>query len=116
VIFLNPDSSAVTVYLPVGSDGAAYSPELSVVTVRVNPVPVCVSVTVAPGTMEPVEATTLPRTVPVTAWARAAEGTRARVNNNRTTRHERHANNTPSFIIVIVASLNAIDVMNYETW
>ncbi len=37
VTVLNPASAAATVYFPVGSEGAAYSPTLSVVTVRARP-------------------------------------------------------------------------------
>src|SRR4029078_2109518 len=50
VTVLNPEISADTEYLPVGSDGAEYSPSVSVVTPRVSFVPVLVSVTVTPGT------------------------------------------------------------------
>ena len=49
-----------------------YSPALSVVTVRVSPVPVLVIVTFAPATIAPVESATVPTMVPVTACAAAA--------------------------------------------
>src|SRR5204862_1650584 len=69
VTVLNPDSSALTWYLPVGRLGAVYSPAESLTTVRVNPVPELVSVMVAPGMTAPVLSVTVPRMVPVTAWA-----------------------------------------------
>ena len=55
---------------------AVYSPAESVITVRVAPVPVCVSVTVAPGTTAPVSSVTTPRIVPVTACAASEIGRR----------------------------------------
>ena len=67
VTVLKPGSSDTSRYLPVGSDGAVYSPTESVTTVRVSPVPRLVSVTVAPGTAAPVVSVTEPRMVPVTA-------------------------------------------------
>src|SRR5438132_14109709 len=76
VTFLNPVSSTSTVYLPVGICGAVYSPAESVVTVRVRPVAVCVSVTVAPGMTAPVVSVTVPRMVPVTAWPKADDAVR----------------------------------------
>ena len=66
---LNPDSSATTVYLPVGRDGAVYSPAASVTSVRVKPVLTFLSVTLAPGITAPLVSVTVPRSVPVTAWA-----------------------------------------------
>ena len=71
---LNPAISPVTRYVPVGSEGAVYSPAPSLVTVRVSPVPVLVIVTFAPATTAPVESTTVPTMVPVTACAAAAAG------------------------------------------
>src|SRR5258707_10629419 len=73
---LNPGSSATSLYLPVGSDGAVYSPALSVTSVRVNPVPRLVSVTVAPETAAPVLSVMVPSTVPVTACAATSRGNR----------------------------------------
>src|SRR4051812_46671776 len=69
-------------YLPVGSDGAVYSPLESVVTARTRPVPVLVNVTVVPGITEPVESVMTPSMVPVTACAARATGS-----NSATTRH-----------------------------
>src|SRR5207245_10873110 len=84
VTFLTPVSSAATEYLPVGSDGAVYSPLVSVVTVREIPVPVFVSVTVAPGTTAPESSVTTPRIVPVTACAASEAGIRhAAMNTTR---------------------------------
>src|SRR2546428_11682610 len=68
-IFLKPDGSAAGVYLRVGSAGAVNSPAASVTTVRVRPVPSCLSVTVAPGITPPVASVIVPRMVPVTDWA-----------------------------------------------
>src|SRR5258708_857374 len=76
VMVLKPESSALTVYLPVGSDGAVYSPAASVVRERWNPVPVFVSVTVAPGMTAPVESVITPMIVPVTACAARLAGSR----------------------------------------
>ena len=53
-----------------------YSPFALVTTLRLKPVPVFTSVTVAPGTTAPVESFTIPRIVPVTAWAPAGGGAR----------------------------------------
>src|SRR5262249_32966679 len=68
--------SATSRYLPVGRDGAVYSPTASVTIVRVRPVPRLVSVTVAPGTAAPVLSVTVPSTVPVTACAATGRGIR----------------------------------------
>src|SRR5262245_7863315 len=76
VAVLNPGSSATILYLPVGSEGAVYSPAWSVTMVRVRPVPWFVSVTVAPGTAAPDVSVTVPRIVPVTAWAARPTGRR----------------------------------------
>jgi hypothetical protein len=67
VTVLKPEISAATLYSPVGSDGAVYSPLLSVVTTRVSLVPVLVKVTVTPGTTAPETSVIRPRMVPVTA-------------------------------------------------
>ena len=53
--------------MPVGSDGTVYSPIWSVLTLRVRPVFVLVTVTLAPETTAPVLSVTVPRSVPVTA-------------------------------------------------
>src|SRR5439155_23334939 len=74
VTVLNPESSAFTEYVPVGSDGAVYSPFESVLTTRTRPVLVLVSVTVAPGITAPVESVISPMMVPVTACAASATG------------------------------------------
>src|SRR5260370_29931019 len=76
VTVLNPGRPATSLYLPVGSEGAVYSPALSVASVRVNPVPRLVSVTVAPGTAAPVLSVMVPSTVPVTACAATSRGNR----------------------------------------
>src|SRR4029077_9142723 len=82
VTVLKPDSSALMVYLPVGSDGAVYSPLVSVTTERTWPVPVLVNGTVVPGITEPDESVITPRIVPVTACAARATGI-----SNATARH-----------------------------
>ena len=74
LVFLNPLISAVTLYDPVGSKGAVYSPLGSLTTLRVKPVAVFASVTVAPGSAAPDESYTVPNMVPLTAWAAAGRG------------------------------------------
>jgi hypothetical protein len=65
--------------LPVGSDGAVYSPSASVVTERTWPVSVLVNVTVVPGITAPLGISyELRGFVPVTACAaRRPEGSNA---------------------------------------
>ena len=74
---LNPAISAMTTYVPVGSDGAVYSPALSLTNVRVRPVPVFEIVTFAPLTIAPVESVTVPTMVPVTACPAAGRASAA---------------------------------------
>src|SRR5712691_7957226 len=76
VTVLKPESSAFTEYVPVGGDGTVYSPFESVLTTRTRPVPVLVSVTVAPGMTAPVESVISPMMVPVTACAARPPGNR----------------------------------------
>src|SRR5712691_7616953 len=76
VTVLKPESSAFTVYLPVGNEGTVYSPFESVTTIRVRPVPVFVSVTEAPGMTAPDESVMTPMMVPVTACAASERGSR----------------------------------------
>src|SRR5262245_56950250 len=76
VTVLQPGSSALTMYRPVGSDGAVYSPFESVTTTRTNPVPALVSVMVTLGMTAPVVSVTAPRIVPVTACAASDAGSR----------------------------------------
>src|SRR6185369_5551092 len=76
VIVLNPDNSAATVYLPVGSDGAVYSPLVSATTTRVSPVLTFFNVTVVPGITAPELSVMVPRMVPVTACAASDAGSK----------------------------------------
>src|SRR5579885_3098288 len=62
--------------MPGGSDGASYSPEALVATVRVRPVSALTSVTDAPGMAAPLASCTEPRIVPLTAWANSPPGSR----------------------------------------
>src|SRR5262249_49500825 len=63
---LKPADSALTSYLPTGSDNTRYVPASSVRNVRPAPVSLLVTVMVAPGTAAPVESSTLPETDAVT--------------------------------------------------
>ena len=99
VTVLKPEISAETVYLPVGSDGAEYSPLVSVTTTRVSLVPVLVSVTVTPGMTAPEESVTRPMIVPATACAEAAEGARALSNRKSTGTHRTHQGVLPLFMV-----------------
>src|SRR5262245_52703906 len=92
VTVLKPWISATTVYLPVGSDGAVYSPSRPLVTTRVVPVPTLVSVTVAPGTTAPELSVTVPTIVPVTAWANAG-------GDQRDATRTRNRNRPPRFMV-----------------
>ncbi|MBK5296792.1 MAG: hypothetical protein JJE40_06505 [Vicinamibacteria bacterium] len=64
---LKPSISTSTVYVPVGIDGAVYSPAASLFNVRVSPVFWLVMVSLAPVTTAPVLSVIVPRSVPVTA-------------------------------------------------
>jgi len=87
LVFLKPLISAVTLYVPVGSIGAVYSPLGSVITARVRPVDVFVSVTLAPGIAAPDESRTVPRMVPLTAWPDAGGGDNQGRRARKTTAH-----------------------------
>ena len=90
--FLNPLISAVTLYVPVGSSGAVNSPDGSVTTVRLRPVSVFTSVTVAPGIAAPDVSRTVPRIVPLTAWAASGRG----ASQGRTARETTAHRSTPA--------------------
>jgi hypothetical protein len=68
---LKPVISVSTVYRPVGSEGAVYSPPASETIVRVSDVPSLRIVTFAPATTAPDESVTVPRMVPLTDCATA---------------------------------------------
>ena len=67
----SPANAASSRYGPVGRFGMTYDPFSSVTMVRVNPVSVCVTVTVTPGGTPPLWSFTVPLNCAV-AWARAA--------------------------------------------
>ena len=64
IVFLNPDFSAVTVYVPTSRSGKTYVPALDAVAVVVTPVASLVTVTLASGIPAPVESETVTRNVP----------------------------------------------------
>ena len=66
-----PEIWAFSVYIPGGSAGMTYSPELLVTTSRTALVAALVSVIVTPGTADPLGSTTTPLISPVGVWARA---------------------------------------------
>src|SRR6266508_3964193 len=62
----NPESSAETLYLPIGRYGALNEPSLLVTTMRSKPVSTFLIVTVTPGIDPPDLSVTVPFIVPVT--------------------------------------------------
>ncbi len=66
-----PEICAFSVYVPGGIAGMTYSPALLVTTSRTAFVAALVSVTVTPGTADPLGSTTTPLMSPVGVWARA---------------------------------------------
>ena len=65
--FLNPWSSATTLYVPSGSRRARKSPASLLTTTRWAPVSVLVTVTVTPGSTPPEVSTTEPSMEPLAA-------------------------------------------------
>jgi hypothetical protein len=71
--FLNPDSSAVTVYVPGGSCGKTKVPCGSDCVVWVTPRSASTTVTVAPGRAPPLESFTVPTRDDNVLWARTID-------------------------------------------
>src|SRR4029453_8529212 len=87
--FLKPVSSALTRYAPSCSNGARYNPLSFVMTTRISPVSVFVTVTVTPGSTAPDSSVTVPSSVALMAWpwakadeARASKKRKARLTRN----------------------------------
>ena len=59
---------ASAVYVPIGSSGTLYSPEVLDVVERIRPVSTFLMVTVAPATAAPLESVTVPKIVPRKVW------------------------------------------------
>src|SRR6266508_6609558 len=78
----NPESSAETLYLPIGRYGALNEPSLLVTTMRSKPVSTFLIVTVTPGIDPPDLSVTVPFIVPVTVCA----ATGMEINTARTQR------------------------------
>src|SRR6185369_16040225 len=71
--FLNPDSSAVTVYVPGGSCGKTKVPSGPDGVVWVTPRSASTTVTVAPGRAPPLESLTVPTRDDNVLWARTVD-------------------------------------------
>ena len=84
-----------------------YSPEELEVTVRVNPVPVCVTVTRAPGTAAPDESRTVPRSVPVTACPQATWGSSSETTARPSRAIRAHLAAVTGWIVFITSSERA---------
>src|SRR5438094_4952033 len=69
-MLLKPVFSALTVYIPGGSEGKKYSPASLVVTVRAALVPVLTTVTVTSAAIAPLESRTSPPIEP-NVWPKA---------------------------------------------
>jgi len=58
-----PESSALTTYVPTGSDGKWNEPSVSVTTLRLNPVALFVAVMVTPGSAPLLASVTWPEAI-----------------------------------------------------